>query len=482
MAHHGQLVVGIIDETTRSALRLSEAEAAQLQSIAESTLRRCERNERSLRALELSNTVFTTLFLSELSVALQHNTRLQEVYLDRCKLGDDGARLLTAGLAQRESHDLRLLSLEENEIGCRGAVHVAKVFSSGSSRFARTFGGYCTPSFGPGRGLRQCSLKGNSIAAVGCRAICEALTCSNDSLEELIMQGNQIGSWAAGWFSLVLRNNNVIKVLDLRANPIGRDGLEELKSACKAASATMFMELRESPVVVGQRLVSILVSQMVAQETATCAVANGGEPAERPARPGSAPVPRSRLEASRGPSEPSGAFRRPGSASSRRPMAISRQNTMLGIEEPGAVHANSAGLDDNTARLGGQVFCRSPQRVAADVGGGAAPRRLGGRKAPGPAVSTYTIAARNAAANRRRPGERAVATDEKETTTVLTAPSRWLWKPGQMPASRITRPASACHSSGTSLQRPRMQRPSSAPSLRRGMLMGPVAASAVMCM
>eukprot|EP00927_Polykrikos_kofoidii_P072362 TRINITY_DN68490_c0_g1_i1.p1 TRINITY_DN68490_c0_g1~~TRINITY_DN68490_c0_g1_i1.p1 ORF type:complete len:540 (+),score=82.24 TRINITY_DN68490_c0_g1_i1:51-1622(+) len=519
-----RLVFGLIDKHGKpTPVNMSGDE--DLEAIAESTLQRCTRNERNLRALDLSGTFFTSVFLTEFTSALHHNTELQEVYLDKCRIGDEGARLLAHGLASRRNHTLRLLSLDDNEIRCRGTSHLARIFVALDARWGRTFGGYRAPVCGPGKGLQHFSLKGNGVASIGAKALGDALAVSDNSLETLNLNSNLLGDWAVGWLAMVLRNNNVLRCIDLRLNPIGLDGVEELRSACQTAKATLVLVRpgeREGEdletVVAGRRLITVYITEPTKPDVMAVSaprvadhvrVAAGCSPA---AEMGALP-PRNR--------QPVGAFR-PGSASRRQAASIVRLNTRYGFSEPAALMADSAasctteGAEDDAPAdeavavapcASRPMSAMSNRGFPSDDGGGATLRRSRGRKSSCPAVSTFAaqhvpsasednsdkaeceaawcvaepIAA--AASRRERPGERGVASDEKETATALVTASRWRRKPRDIPQVQHANTGARAHASGCGVSAARrLPRTRSAPNRRRcGMLMGPTA-SVAMCM
>jgi len=542
-----RFVVGLLDKRGRPT---PGSDGVNLEDIAASTLQRCTRNDKSLRALELSGTLFTSLFLTELTSALSHNTALQEMYLDNCRIGDEGARVLAHGLASRDDQSLRLLSLEANEIRCRGAAHLAKILDAPGARWGRTFGGYTAPVFGPGRGLRHFSLKFNGVGCVGARAIAESLSQSDVSLETLNLEANEIGDWAAGWLAMVLRNHNVLQQMNLCCNPIGNDGLEELRTACETARATLVVQEQQGQQ--GQQQQHVHASEDCPTAPAEGNVLTSGE------RLCTVYISEARLGSETGDCwRPTGAFR-PGSASRRQASGTRRHNAVLGIDEPGAVMANSiascshvssrpssaarsrpssaclhggnrgASRPSSAATTAAQLSSRpgsaskcssstldsyirdeasSITGFAPDVGGGAwGPRRPSARKAFARSTSTYAAghvsdlamsgddAAVEAAAanavfgsalsvsssqcvapmNRLLNGERGVAIDEKETATALVAPSRWMRKPRDIPEGPRCRAGS-----GATAAR-HLRRSCSMPSRHRpGMLMGPLAASAI---
>merc|ERR1719487_2499628 len=241
MGYCGQLVVKARRDLPQNGVQSedsTEDDALALDAIAETTLQRCALNGKALKALDVSDCIFTSRFFSLLGDAMQHNTKLQELYLDNCRVDDEALRVLSRGIELNGGRALRALSLEDNQIRCVGVTHLARLLR-GRSRWARTFGGFLTHATGPGRGLQYLSLKGNLISGVGCKAIAEALMSSDDSLERLSLEANRIDDWGAGWFATAMRNHNVLQCLDLHKNPIGEDGIEELKGACKSAKATL---------------------------------------------------------------------------------------------------------------------------------------------------------------------------------------------------------------------------------------------------
>jgi len=248
-------------------------ETSNLEAIAEDTLRRCSQNDRLLRALDLSATLLTSRFLVDFAQSLQHNSMLREVYLDACGVDDEGARVLAQGMAARKQHVLQILSLECNQIRCRGASHLARILTGRGSRFSRTGRGSPAPSFGPGKGLKYLSLKGNCISAIGAKALTDALSTTDDSLELLNVECNQIDDWAAGWFAVLIRSNPLLRCLALHQNPIGPSGVLELTEACREVSASLVVlhlpfeergvdvEATVEVITMGQRLFTIYVSE-----------------------------------------------------------------------------------------------------------------------------------------------------------------------------------------------------------------------------
>jgi len=502
MVQRQQLVLRVRRDGPMDGSESQELEEQNLQRVAETTLERCGQNDKGLKALDISNAVFANRFYSLLGDAIQHNTVLQELYLDNCNIDDEALRKISSGIERNGGSAVRALSLEDNQLRCRGAGHLARLLR-GRSRWARTFGGYKTHASGPGRGLQYLSLKGNAISSIGSKAIAEALMSSDDSLERLSLEANRIDDWGAGWFAMALRNHNVLQCLDLHRNPIGTDGIEELKSACECAKASLVLlkpkahvhlyeeeldtegklqqedEEQLTTMVEGQRLTTVYVSE----------------------------APRTRPSSASTACSSSRAYSRPGSASRREGQA-QRRNGHLDIEEPaGGVMVDSAPAV--TGRHWTEGLRPSSQRVllgAAEAGCPSAPSRSTKVSAPGlscsvaggdgsgtlrrsqqcaatPGASTYSRttggdAEADVTHERCHPGERSAFAEEMETATGLAPPSRFRRKLRVKTEEKNLKDRSNLGGCGASAARG-LRRCQSAPSKRTGMLMGPHAASGV---
>merc|ERR1712217_935198 len=112
--------------------------------------------------------------------------------------------------------------------------------------------------------------KDNLVASIGLKALAEALMKCNNSLQELNLDGNRVCDWGAGWAALVLRNHAVLATVRLCGNPIGKDGIEELTSACLSSQASLVFVspnadgagVTESTEVHGQREATVYVTKI----------------------------------------------------------------------------------------------------------------------------------------------------------------------------------------------------------------------------
>jgi hypothetical protein len=437
------LVLGLIEPNGR--VKAGDDVLDELDAVADTVLLRCERNDRSLRALDISNSLLTSRFFTYLSDALLHNSALQELYLDHCKISDEAVRVLSKGLRGRQG--LKALSLQDNEVRCLGASHLARLLGCAGSRWTRSFGGYRALSYGPGVGLEYLALTGNSIASGGAKALSEALMGYDDTLQTLSLDRNRIDDWGAGWFAMVVRNNNVLRCLNLNDNPVGPDGIDELCSACQTTGASLVLlpagALDSSGVstnYVGERMCTVIVSSPEADEEAKC----------------------------RSVVHEQDAYRR--HAVGQRPLAICKQNYKLNILEPACIMADSQAAQSALKEpVDGKQHKKSERPVSASTY----------LMSSAPLENELVVAPNASAHPQHAPpvskfGERRSFLEEKEVATTLV-PSRWKWKtrgpigprlhdstyPAQGPASRCLR------------------RSQSAPRKRVGMLMGVQAASAL---
>eukprot|EP00440_Ansanella_granifera_P017155 gb/GFBE01018633.1/.p1 GENE.gb/GFBE01018633.1/~~gb/GFBE01018633.1/.p1 ORF type:complete len:579 (+),score=86.66 gb/GFBE01018633.1/:1-1737(+) len=551
MAPRGLFVVGLIEASGRVHNDTEE----DLDVVAETTLRRVQVNEKGLRALDLSNTLFTTRFLTEFADCLSHNTELVELYMDNCRIGDDGVRLLASGLVANKSCSLKALSLENNQIHCRGVGFIAKIIDARAARWSRTFGGYKAPSMGPGHSLQYLSLKGNEIAAIGAKSLAEVLMRCDDSLETLSLEGNNICDWGAGWLAMALRNHGMLQCLNLRGNPIGVDGIEELKGACATAKATLAvgsgagLTASLPELVADQQQATVYVSEVL-PPSRPCSAARSRPSSAARSRPSSAAQSRPSSAARSRPSSAhssgsamSVGYRRPGSASRRVPITMRRRPTSAAAERGGTVGHDGTTVvseaqqqpaaqedeevldapedtaDEGNELISGEATLKRPssanrisaapsparQRLDASMkqflkNGKPNPhwpphplriaktRGPAAAAVPAPPVLTFvapTTSSAAAASQRLRPSERGVGSDEAESTTVLSSPSRWRWKRrdngpengGGASECSVSWGPSGC---GAAAVRS-MRRSCSAPGLTRryGALMGPAAAMAM---
>jgi len=388
-------------------------------------------NDRSTKALDMSGMIFTMTFYEGLKTALVHNETLQQLYLEGCNVNDQATRLLQQAICSSKTRVLKVLSLANNRVASIGAGCLARTLCG--KEWSRTFNGKRSLPFGPGKGLRQLYLAKNQIGPVGAKMLAQALSTTDDSLEELDLTSNQIDDWGAGWIAMSLRNNNVLRRVDLRKNPINFEGIRELGMACELVKAELIMdESRDDGeenlrvLIPGWRTLTVIISDprttVVDEEQHTEDLHSDPFPV-----PDSQEVPMDGKWTVEGWSKPnllapedgsyaasiapqsvglprnhsSETYRRGGKA--KRPIAVWRQNWSLGIGEPASVASDSRGVRDRVGPGLASTFLESaliPYRNDAPL---------------------------DAASATLQPKFRRCE-DEKELCTLLV-PSRWRWKP-----------------------------------------------------
>ncbi|KAF4654123.1 hypothetical protein FOL47_010121 [Perkinsus chesapeaki] len=234
-----------------SAPRVPSDEATQVRKYLFRVVRNLESNVSSGSKVDLRDKTLPQLWIRCLGSALTHNTRCRTLKLSGCKIDDDQVRLLCSSM--RKWSSLRHLALDNNLITCKGAHAIFTQLSSAP------LGGLM---------LEVCDLSFNRIGDSGARRIALTLTQHNSpvgqGLRVLLLKGNRIGDWGAGWLSLVIRNTGIggcaLEVLDVSNNPSISlsGGLSELTMACRQAHQTL--ELDAVAISVGSGRLTVRVS------------------------------------------------------------------------------------------------------------------------------------------------------------------------------------------------------------------------------
>lgn len=243
----------------------------RLNETAVQLLEKLRENDPALDALDISHIQFTMKFYRGLVQELKHNTRLRELYLNGCGLTDDHIMTLVVALRPTESNKraglppstIEVLSLESNEIGNIGTWNICQTLMA-ADKYGRRHGGRVGLAHGPpSGGLRVLSLRGNALVGYqGAKCLAGVLLEAGSRLTNLNVSGNDIDGYGAGWLALAIRNNNVLKILDLRGNErVGLDGAHELVLACETAGANLVLASGAEYVarVCGPRNVTVLV-------------------------------------------------------------------------------------------------------------------------------------------------------------------------------------------------------------------------------
>lgn len=152
-----------------------------------------------LTALYLVHTKITDKGAHLVAKALKTNSTLTALRMDENKVGDGACQ--TLGKLIADNTRLKLLGLIQNKIGCNGAWGLAQGLNVNSS-------------------IESLYLDQNKIGKVGGEALAKML-CKNRTLTEITLNVNHIGGDPAiEAFGLALRDNTVLKKLDLEFNPL----------------------------------------------------------------------------------------------------------------------------------------------------------------------------------------------------------------------------------------------------------------------
>ncbi|CAD7972872.1 unnamed protein product [Amoebophrya sp. A25] len=214
----------------------------RLNGIAREILRKVKENVQSMTALDLSGLLFSNTFYREFACHRRHNTALRELYLHNCRLTDNSLRqILGSDYDKTPPKHLKVLSCENNLLKNISCYYLARSFGLVKDKFSRTHAGRKAVSHGPARDrLEKLNLRGNFIdESEGMKFLSYALIQQDMALQVLILAENRIDGHGAAWLGMALRNNNVLRCLDLRGNPVGRDGRHEILLAAETADANL---------------------------------------------------------------------------------------------------------------------------------------------------------------------------------------------------------------------------------------------------
>jgi Ran GTPase-activating protein (RanGAP) involved in mRNA processing and transport len=149
-----------------------------------------------------------------------------ELHLADNAIGPDGATALADGLAHL--NNLQRLNLDGNRIGDAGARALSALINAGNSQ------------------LVSLELFKNGIGNAGADAIAEAFTFSS-TLAHLDLQQNSIGEPGAGAIAEALKANQSVQVLRLNKNQVDMEGIEKIANALKSNSTLLYLDVSHNP-------------------------------------------------------------------------------------------------------------------------------------------------------------------------------------------------------------------------------------------
>lgn len=196
-------------------------------------------NKNTLLRLNLYDISMGSLGLNILSNFLKSNDKLEKLTIAD-PLGCDGAEIIANGLLHASSNSrLKILELEETEIGSRGAQALAKVLDDScleklslwSNEIGEEGAIYLAQAIARNPKLQVLNLGSNKIGSRGGQELANSLT-SNSNLIELVLYNNQFDYDAAVSFGHNLLKNNSLRKLDLSGQDLTPPGEEELYRLC----------------------------------------------------------------------------------------------------------------------------------------------------------------------------------------------------------------------------------------------------------
>ena len=155
---------------------------------------------------------------------------LEELYIHRNKLGDNGAELLLEGI--KNTKTLRVLDISCNKIGPSGTTAIANALTNNTTleklnisnnKLGDNGAELLLKGITNTKTMRILDISCNNIGPPGTTAIANALT-NNASLEELSISSNKLGDNGAELLSVGIRNTKILRVLHMDNNNIGPSG------------------------------------------------------------------------------------------------------------------------------------------------------------------------------------------------------------------------------------------------------------------
>lgn len=163
---------------------------------------------KGLQFIDLCNS-FSTLAAAELGEALQRNTTLTDLKLQKNNLGINESRILANALGKNRA--LKRLEYDFNRLSAEGAQSLAEVLKTNHT-------------------LEYLRLLGNRLGANGATNLAHALK-KNKGLKFLCVNENQCCAQDAIAFAEALKKNKTLLYLDLGNNAINSQGYQALAKA-----------------------------------------------------------------------------------------------------------------------------------------------------------------------------------------------------------------------------------------------------------
>lgn len=172
-----------------------------------------------LKKLDLSNNMFGIKSGVALSKSLLGCPNLSEVYLSYCNLADEGCIALANALKE-SAPSLEVLEMSGNEITAKAALALSSLITSA-------------------RSLTKLNLSDNELKDAGAIQIAKALEQGCTQLNEVDMSTNLIRRSGARVLAQAVIAKPGFKLLNINANYISDEGVDEIKDVFKNSSAML---------------------------------------------------------------------------------------------------------------------------------------------------------------------------------------------------------------------------------------------------
>ncbi|MCL7046391.1 hypothetical protein MKW94_013899 [Papaver nudicaule] len=166
----------------------------------------------TIQSIHLNGNYGGALGAAALAKGIEGNKSLRELHLHGNAIGNEGVRALMTGLSAHRGK-VTLLDISNNEIGPKGAHHVAEYIKKSKN-------------------LLWLNLYMNDISDEGAEKVADALK-QNRSLTAIDLGGNNIHTKGVTDIAQVLKDNSLITSLELGYNPIGPEGAKALAEVLK---------------------------------------------------------------------------------------------------------------------------------------------------------------------------------------------------------------------------------------------------------
>ncbi|KAI3887218.1 hypothetical protein MKW92_046809 [Papaver armeniacum] len=187
----------------------------------------------TIQSIHLNGNYGGALGAAALAKGIEGNKSLRELHVHGNAIGNEGVRALMTGLSAHRGK-ITLLDISNNEIGPKGAYHVAEYIKKSKNLLWLNL--YMNDISDEGAEKVADALKQNrSLTAIDL-ALAEVLKF-HGKIEILKLGWCQIGVKGAEYIADALKYNTTISTLDLRANGLGDDG-----AACLARSLKVVNE------------------------------------------------------------------------------------------------------------------------------------------------------------------------------------------------------------------------------------------------